>query len=42
MFETGVGEDAPLACGEPVIAVELAHDFHHQVDRPEVAPDMAL
>ncbi len=39
MVETGrVGEDASMGSGKPMIAVEFAHDSHHQTDRLEVRP----
>ena len=39
LFETGrVGEDSPPAGGKSMIAVELAHDFHHTVDGAKIGP----
>jgi hypothetical protein len=44
MFETGrVGQDAPMGSGKPMIAVELADDFHHTRSTAlRFAPDIAL
>jgi len=38
LFETGGVRDSPPAAGKSMIAVELAHDFHHTVDGEDWPP----